>query len=328
MIQTATTSNFSAPGKLVLIGEYAVTQGLPALSLAIDRRARVSRKPTTDKAHCLLTSLEPEIRYEFEQYNGSIRWHKTPPDAIARFTELLPWPDTGTHAPGTQLNLNTDQFYLPDSDQKLGLGSSASLMLTATTALGGNFALARQLHHEFQGQAGSGVDIATSYHGGLICFQQHQVNPLQLPTNFFWQAVWTGQSAKTSHFLQAFASWIKGHPTHWQTQCESAAILIAAAITACTNDDGLGLLANMRAYAEWMRELGGLINAHIYTPEHEFLRELALASGAVWKPSGAGGGDIGIVCAHSRQKLEQICQTITDSGYTILNLHPDIDGLK
>jgi phosphomevalonate kinase len=36
----------SAPGKLVLLGEYAVLQGAPALVLAVDRRATVTLEPT------------------------------------------------------------------------------------------------------------------------------------------------------------------------------------------------------------------------------------------------------------------------------------------
>ena len=48
MIVTAT-----APGKLVLLGEYAVLEGAPALVMAIDRRAEV-RLETRTQAPCML----------------------------------------------------------------------------------------------------------------------------------------------------------------------------------------------------------------------------------------------------------------------------------
>lgn len=37
----------SAPGKLVLLGEYAVLDGAPALVLAVNRRARAALATTT-----------------------------------------------------------------------------------------------------------------------------------------------------------------------------------------------------------------------------------------------------------------------------------------
>ncbi len=323
-----TETIYSAPGKLVLIGEYAVTQGLPALSMAINRRAIVKRDTYTDQSHCLFTSMAPQTSFNFELSRGHFQWQKTPPESIRKFVELLPWPATQKATPGIQLSLNTDQFYLPDSDQKIGLGSSAALMLAATVALGGDYALACKQHQQLQGQLGSGIDLASSYNGGLIYFQQQQSEPLQLPADFYWRAVWTENSAQTSQFVKSFQSWHESQPERWQQQREYAAILIAAAITACGNGDSLGLLANLRAYGEWMRDLGLLIGEPIYTQEHETLRKLALSTGNVWKPSGAGGGDIGIICAQSRQKLKQICQTITESGYTILDLEPDMDGLK
>ena len=51
----------TAPGKLVVLGEYAVLAGAPALVLAVDRRCRVDLGPSDDE-RCQLRIRAPESR--------------------------------------------------------------------------------------------------------------------------------------------------------------------------------------------------------------------------------------------------------------------------
>lgn len=319
----------SAPGKLVLIGEYAVTKGLPALSMAVNRRAIACRSSSADNTHSLKSSMFPAEVFYFQKHHENYHWSLTPPEQAQDFIEHLPWPDTDNNSPGIQLELDTRGFFQQDKPSKTGIGSSAALMLAASAVLKADSESAQTSHHRLQQHTGSGIDLATSQHGGLICFQQQQpVKELNLPGNFYWQAVWTGESAETYKFLQAFNAWIEKHPDSWKARKKQAASLIAEAITAVGKGNGLNLTACIRAYGEWMRELGGAIKQPIYTPAYEKIRTMALNTDCAWKPSGAGGGDIGLICAASRHNLHEINRTITDAGYKILDLEIDPDGLK
>ncbi|MBE9549951.1 MAG: hypothetical protein IMF09_11145 [Proteobacteria bacterium] len=319
----------SAPGKLVLIGEYAVTKGLPALSMAVNRRAVACRCESTDNRHSLHTSMFPGKIFYFNKKHENFYWKVTPPRQVQEFIEHLPWPDTQNSGPGVQLELDTHGFFQHDIKQKTGIGSSAALMLAASTVLKADNDCAQTSHHLLQQQTGSGIDLATSRHGGLICFQRQQaVKELNLPGDFYWQAVWTGESAETRVFLQAFNVWIENQPKSWKIRQQQAASLIAEAITAVGKGNGLALTACIRAYGEWMRELGESINQPIYTPVYEKIREITLYSDCAWKPSGAGGGDIGLICANSRHNLQEISHRISDAGYKLLDLELEPDGLQ
>jgi len=328
-MKTSSTHCASAPGKLVLIGEYAVTRGLPALSMAINRRATACRSGSADESHCLHSSMFPDNNFSFNKHHGTYQWQERPPEKIQNYVEHLPWPDTQSGITGIKLKLDSREFFDEDLASKTGIGSSAALMLAASHVLKASSCSAQKSHHLLQQQTGSGIDLATSQHGGLICFQPRQpVRQLGLPGNFYWQAVWTGGSAETRVFLQAFDLWIENNPELWKIRQQQAASLIAEAITAVGNGNGLSLTACLRAYGEWMRELGECIKQPIYTPAYEKIRKITLNSECAWKPSGAGGGDIGLICAASRHNLQEISRTISDAGYKILDLELEPDGLK
>ncbi|MCF6262032.1 MAG: hypothetical protein L3J24_00340 [Xanthomonadales bacterium] len=331
-------SNFaqcaSAPGKMVLIGEYAVTKGLPALSMAVNQRVSVCRSNAPNQQHTVCSSMLDGQLFSFDKGPLNYHWKQLPPTAIQELVEQLPWPQTRSDLKGISLDLDSKQLFLHDrgEHQKIGIGSSAALMLAACRVLeesGEHSDRTGKSHYQLQSQTGSGIDLATSIHGGLICFQKLQnVKPLSLPANFYWQAVWTGQSAKTQDFLQAFNQWLETNPAQWKIQQNSAASLIAEAIRAVGRNDGIALSACIRAYGEWMRDLGNWIQQPIYTSTFEKIRKISLATDCAWKPSGAGGGDIGIICATSRHNLTEISRTISDAGYKILDLEVDMDGLK
>jgi len=321
----------SAPGKMVLIGEYAVTRGLPALSIAVNRRVTASRTSAPTQQHTVSSSMLEGQLFSFDKNQNNYHWNQTPAKSVQDFVEHLPWPPTQKGVSGIALELDSQQFFLSNQGkyQKTGVGSSAALMLAACSVLDKNSERASQSHFQLQQQAGSGIDLATSLHGGLICFQQkHEVKLLTPPANFYWQAVWTGESAKTQDFLQAFNSWIKREPAQWKLKKHQAASLIAEAIRAVGNNNGIILTACIRAYGEWLRELSDNIQMPVYTPAFEKIREMSLKTDCAWKPSGAGGGDIGIICAASRHNLTEISRTISDAGYKILDLEVDTEGLK
>ena len=66
----------SAPGKLILSGEYTVLCGAPAISIALDRRAEVKIIEQNDSAHMVSTSgyYHGNWRYYCDENGIELLW--------------------------------------------------------------------------------------------------------------------------------------------------------------------------------------------------------------------------------------------------------------
>lgn len=335
----------TAPGKLLLLGEYAVLEGCPALSIAVNRRAAVTVRQTDATQNTLETSLLPDTTLEFSIRDDEILWSDKKAADQLKLNELLaPWNDVlgDINAPALHIALDTARFYegVSSTVLKLGLGSSASLRVACAGVFGklsGKIPAVPALitaHQEGQGGAGSGVDIATALHGGLIRFQRvgesadPDVQKLTLPTSFYYAAVWSGESASTSSMLKKFNRWSGRNSDQWQMCLLTARVICDAACRAISESDSTALVRTIRGYGEWMKALEKASGLRIYTPAHGFLDTMANQCGCSYKPSGAGGGDIGIVVSDCSDKFNSFQQCIAAEGYKILDLETDQNGLQ
>ena len=65
----------SAPGKIVLSGEYAVLAGAPAIVMAVDRRARVAIADVDGDVSRVRAPGYTDETGRFETIDGELRWH-------------------------------------------------------------------------------------------------------------------------------------------------------------------------------------------------------------------------------------------------------------
>ncbi len=165
-----------APGKLVLMGEYAVLDGAPALVLAVHRGVGCRVEP-----------------------GGSSRVIDTPGDDSFVRAAL----DTIGGPPGRYRFFDVDPLDLPG---KPGFGGSAAATVAAVLAGGGEGPEAYAIHQRVQG-GGSGVDVAASLHGGLVRFEAGLVTALPVVRPV---VVYSGKSAATGHRVAAYLGWARG----------------------------------------------------------------------------------------------------------------------
>lgn len=295
----------SAPGKIFLLGEYAVLGGGPALITTVDRHIHVRPRDDTDG-------------YEVEG---------------ARFDDPLHLPllirqvldekeDLAIDA--NRLTVDVSEFY--EDDTKLGLGSSAAstAAILASTAPRlspeRRFELGWEIHRRLQGGVGSGADIAASTFGGPLAYQLHELRSpfdqfglkgltespdavdtgpalidrsksLSLPEQVCIDAVWTGKSASSVSFVDAVADASTDRAREVAVVFEAIASAARAGIEAARNDDADQFIDAIRQGDRAMEELGALAEVPIITDTHRRIRALAHTTQAVAKPSGAGGGD-------------------------------------
>ncbi len=136
----------SAPGKLVITGEYAVIDGAPAIALAVNRRSRVSVSATIGQSVLEVTTSGTE-RFPFTwQADGSLTFTDNDPAERGELLRVLFKQLVGrlpAALPDVVISIDSREFYLATDGQKLGLGSSAAVCVSLTAALHALFAIAR-----------------------------------------------------------------------------------------------------------------------------------------------------------------------------------------
>ena len=69
-----------------------------------------------------------------------------------------------------------------------------------------------------------------------------------------------------------------------------------------------------------MQQLDQRYHLGIYTDEHQALANLAKKSGVFYKPSGAGGGDLGFILTNNELKFKEFIVKLQDTNYNTLDL--------
>jgi phosphomevalonate kinase len=309
----------SAPGKIVLWGEYAVLAGAPAGVLALDTFANVTASSSRDN-HWHFSSAG------FNANTASCEPRELPGQPVAGFIKAIleHWEVTSLHQCASPLSIHTDSSAFFAGSQKLGLGSSAAvctatyLLLCELTRRKATLTEAMAIHKHWQGGKGSGLDIASVWHGGFIHFRAGSASPATLPADLHWQIIFSGQSADTTNHIASFDA--------WQQKANTMPLdnLVKVSTDLCA---GSPRLADLACYCEALKTFDESANLNIFTHEHTRLGTLAAASGVLYKPCGAGGGDIGIGFSDDPGALAVFRQRAAEDGFLPLDLEMASHGV-
>jgi len=316
-----TESEVRAPGKLFVVGEYAVLHGGRALVAAIDAgiSCLVERAPTwrlsapdlgvegtldestSEPRAALLASAVSAARDEF------------------RLERPLRFTVRGTHLA---------------SRRKCGLGGSAAsvvaIQAAAAAAVGEDldakatrdrlFRCALDVHRRHQRGRGSGADVAASVYGGWIDFVAAEGGPhvdvALLPIGMRLAAVWSGVASDTARAIEAFEG--------AGTLSRLRAILerFWAAVDA---QDRSGILSAIDDYGAILEELG------CRSPGARRIGELvrvARGVGLAAKGSGAVGGDCAIAMTFDPASVAAVEQQWCALGAEPLAVSIDRRGVR
>jgi len=349
----------TAPGKMILIGEYVVLEGAPALVCAVDRYARVTLAPSENKTHRLhsptlhiaslpfeitangkvhfLTDLSPEQQNQLKFFRETLQF---------TFGRLV----SNKTVPPIEIHLDTNDFFLPENKIKLGLGSSAALIVALLTALlhypGKHsnrdisprdiLSLAFTAHYRAQGKMGSGIDIAASVFGGILQYQLSRdstkapgkVKKLTLPEDLNIIPIWSGKPASTRQFVKKVQKFKSANPEKYHQIAEEMQRLSREAILAITSRETGKFLEMADRYYAALDTLGKFSHADIISDSHRQIARIVQEAGGVYKPSGAGGGDLGLAFTDSPQLAQKVSDRVLHSGFDIIKLAPSLSGVK
>jgi phosphomevalonate kinase len=330
----------SAPGKLVLLGEYVVLEGAPALVLAVDRRAD-ARLARSGRGAWEVVSPTLDLQAGLQLRDGNAIWTGRAPPALEWVATLLARFPQAQTLPPCRIELDSNAFYLDHAGArtKLGLGSSAALTVALLGALHAYAELAPPTldeaiatHRAIQHGQGSGIDIAASLTGGLARFEfggdAARATPMRLPDGLRWCCVYSGHPASTSAMLETVATWRERAPTAFAQRSRELATISSRGIDAMTANDAAAFLSSLHDYAGALARFGEAAGADIASREHRAIAAIAAECGCVYKSCGAGGGDVGVTFAVEDVRLRAFAGRVAQAGYPVIGLEADPKGLE
>ena len=192
------------------------------------------------------------------------------------------------------------------------------------------------MHNHFQSQIGSGIDVAASVFGGVLRYQLNKntaefapdVKMVPIPKDLQMRFVWTGQPASTSEFLKRLATYQKHNPSKFSQTMQSLANLAEAGCEAFFNGRTETFFQVVQSYYDRLVQLGAESRIPIISDVHRRIAEVVYAGGGFYKPSGAGGGDFGIIFGSSQSHITELAQKVAGNGFTITDIDVGAEGIK
>jgi phosphomevalonate kinase len=280
----------TAPGKILLAGEYAILDGAEAVVFAVDRHAR---------AHVAAAPAPP----------SSV---PSPFLAAARAVLAAHYrADDPAVAAAARIVVDSSALCAADG-QMLGLGSSAAATVAAVgCALAAGRrraepALVHELAHAAhatapatRGARGSGADVAAAVFGGALAVRAAgadrpmAIRRVLLPPYLPLVTVWTGAAADTASLVARVRAFATSSPRAYAPLCAALADAAQELLTALTAPDPTrAAIAAVRRGHEALFALGRATGLALVTDTHIQLARLADRHGGAVKPTGAGAGDI------------------------------------
>ncbi|MBN1501985.1 phosphomevalonate kinase [Candidatus Woesearchaeota archaeon] len=350
----------SAPGKLIMAGEWAVLEkGNPAIVAAINRSVFVeiyeSKETVIDiciedfkiknfKAafkNNQLTFLKRLCQEEIKQLSIVKSTIETVLNYINNYKPFK----IKTYSQETIIN-----------GDKIGFGSSAAASVAIVSALlrfygiGTSkeriFKLAAISHYLAQSKIGSGVDVAASTYGSIIIYKRFDdkwllkqidgkkslneivevkwpelcVEQLKIPKDFNLLVGWTGESASTSDMVKRMYGWKKRNREGYFRIINNISGLVKELLKNFKEDNKEKIIELLRKNESYLRELGQKSGVNIETEKLRELSEIADNNGGAGKLSGAGGGDCGIAIVFNKEKAEKIKKEWIEKGIKLINV--------
>ncbi|MDB4972162.1 MAG: Phosphomevalonate kinase [Myxococcaceae bacterium] len=303
----------SAPGKLMISGEYAVLEGAVAIVASVDVRAHAR---WVDDATAILPPEARETRNLAELALGTLKG-----------------------------NLTIDASDLRKSGRKLGLGSSAAASAAVAGAVLASHgqdltdpAVQRRVlelalaGHKAIAPEGSGADVAASSLGGFVRFrlengQLAEAERVEFPKAIATRVVWTGKEARTSEFVRAVREFEARDARAFAFLRDDLRDQAARFAEAIAQGDVSSVIAAAAAYGLGMGQLGRSAGVDIVTAELAKIAVLAKRHGGAAKPSGAGGGDVAIALFPDEESAQAFDSACDEASLDRLDLRLGAPGV-
>ena len=233
------------------------------------------------------------------------------------------------------IEIDTDDFYFESSKHKLGLGSSAAMTVGLIDSIykfneyeirnkEELFEMALQAHFEAQGKTGSGIDIAASAFGGVGIYSKTEKNfsfkHIKLPQDLYVIPIWTGSSTSTPQFVSKTKQLKIRNSDKYNQIMDYLSKLSRQGCDKLSNNNSFGFMDIVSEYFSTLDNLGKSAGIPIISDVHKEIAGLVKSCYGFYKPSGAGGSDIGIAFTNDKKIKKKIIEKINNSQYKYIKL--------
>jgi mevalonate kinase len=270
----------SAPGSMMLLGEYAVLHGKQALVCAVDQRITVSLIPRTDQKIKINSSLG-----DYESDLAAL-------NSAAPFEFIL----TAIKKLAPQMSQGCDITIVSDFSHRVGLGSSAAVTVATLAALKKwlndtidaqeLLSEARAVIRSVQG-LGSGADVAASVLGGMVAYKMQPLWVEKIPQLHAITAIYSGYKTPTVDAVKQVEKNFSTQPKVYEDICTAIDNCALQGVEAARAANWRGLGESMNIQQTYMHSLG--VNTPDLNKIVMALRKHKNILGA--KISGSGLGD-------------------------------------
>jgi mevalonate kinase len=239
----------SAPGSMMLLGEYAVLHGKQALVCAVDKRMTVTLIPRHDSKILINSSLG-----KFETDLAALQI--TPPfqfvlASLKKFSALM----------------QTGCYLIIESEfsDTMGLGSSAAVTVATISAIKKWLNIpanenelveeARAIIREVQG-LGSGADVAASVLGGMVSYTMSPMKSEKINTTHPITAVYSGYKTKTVDAVKQMETAFLSRPEDFKNICDAIGECAQQGTQAVREANWNAFGKSLNAQQELMQHLG------------------------------------------------------------------------
>jgi mevalonate kinase len=185
----------SAPGSLMMLGEYAVLEGYPALVCAVDKRISVTLVPRVDK------------KIYLESHLGTLQTLISDIQIIKPFEFVL----TALKKYESYFNHGFDIHIHAEFSNMIGFASSAAVTVATLSVilnwLGISYSPkhilkeARDIIREVQG-VGSGTDVAAAVYGGIVAYQPDDLEIEKFCDSYPLTVIYSGSKTPTPQAIR------------------------------------------------------------------------------------------------------------------------------
>jgi phosphomevalonate kinase len=344
----------TAPGKLILTGEYAVLDGAQALVIAVNRRVIARHRTGPLGSSPFLVAVAAELARKLGDAHPAARAALAiSVDSSALYlderSEAMGGGDPTGFAGGAGGNaprgVDADPR-APGNRIKLGLGSSAAVTVAATAlALVPDEPIVPVIDRELvaqvaaaahaaaqgpRGSRGSGADIAAAVHGGALAFSTKQLGRVTWPSGLVLLPFFTGASADTPSLVARVAAARQARPVEVNAALTSIAEVSRAACLACAGPPGLAataLISALQLAAVATDRLAAVTQIPLVPPCVTAARKALARLGGTAKTTGAGGGDVAIGMIPATEDVTVARRYLIESGCQPLDLAIDQTGV-
>jgi phosphomevalonate kinase len=351
-----------APGKLFIAGEYAVVSpGEPAVLVAVDRYLTVGLTESVGAGsiHSPEYGRMPVVWTRSEGGLTLDREHHPYDYVFAAITVAERLRAERGLAPRF-FDLRIDSGLDDVSGRKFGLGSSAAVTVATLRAVDRFYGFGLDPMEIFKlallatvqvAPTASGGDLAASTFGGWIGYRSpdrellrrrsdtdligdllrseeawtgFEIRRLSAPHDLAFLVGWTGAPASTERLVDEVGRRSRAGAIDHPAFLAESRTCVTGLWESLESGDDAATLQGVRRARRLLQGLGSQSGVSIETPALGALCDVAESIGAAAKPSGAGGGDCGIVLAPAEADVRGMLRAweANDIRHLTVSVHP------